>query len=107
MPIGWFSRHATRQVLRVRGPKRRPVWRGRSFTRVPEHFWWRTGRWVSDAAVKLTARAFAELNEHPEIGRDEASRISMKELIEKGDFAEAHPREWARFVIVGEAAASR
>ena len=43
----------------------------------------------------------------PEIGRDEASRISMKELIEKGDFAEAHPREWARFVIVGEAAASR
>jgi hypothetical protein len=44
-----------------KGPKRRPVRRGRSFTRVPEHFWWRTGRWVSDAAVKLTARAFARI----------------------------------------------
>ena len=61
----------------------------------------------SDAAVKLTTRAFAELKAHPEIGRAEAFRISMKELIEKGDLAEAHPRQWAPFVIVGEGAASR
>jgi hypothetical protein len=26
----------------------------------------------------------------------------MKELIEKGNLAEAHPRQWAPFVIVGE-----
>jgi hypothetical protein len=32
----------------------------------------------SDAAVKLTTQAFAELKEHPEIGRDEAFRMSMK-----------------------------
>jgi hypothetical protein len=31
----------------------------------------------------------------------------MKELIEDGDLAEAHPRQWAPFVIVGEGAASR
>jgi hypothetical protein len=31
----------------------------------------------------------------------------MKELIEKGDRAEAHPTEWAPFFIVGEGAASR
>jgi CHAT domain-containing protein len=56
----------------------------------------------SDAAVKLTTRALAELNARPEIGRAEALRISMKELIEKGDLAETHPRQWAPFVIVGE-----
>jgi CHAT domain-containing protein/tetratricopeptide (TPR) repeat protein len=59
----------------------------------------------SGAAVKLTTRAFAELKAHPEIGRAEALRVSMKELIEKGDLAEAHPRQWAPFVVVGEGAA--
>lgn len=57
----------------------------------------------SDAAVKLATRAFAELKAHPEFGRAEAFRISMKALIEKFDLAEAHPREWAPFVIVGTA----
>jgi CHAT domain-containing protein len=61
----------------------------------------------SDAAVKLTTRAFTALKAHPEIGRAEAMRISMRELIEKGDLAEAHPRMWAPFVVVGEGAASR
>jgi CHAT domain-containing protein len=61
----------------------------------------------SDAAVKLATRAFAELKAHPEIGRAEALRISMKELIEKGALAEVHPRQWAPFVIVGEGAACR
>jgi tetratricopeptide (TPR) repeat protein len=59
----------------------------------------------SDAAVKLTTRTFAELKAHPEIGRAEAFRLSMRELIEKGDAHEAHPSHWAPFVIVGEGAA--
>ena len=61
----------------------------------------------SDAAVKLTTRAFAELKAHPEIGRSAAMRISMRELIEKGSLAEAHPSQWAPFVVVGEGAASK
>jgi hypothetical protein len=36
------------------------------------------------------------------IGRAEALRISMRELIEKGSPAEAHPSTWAPFVVVGE-----
>jgi CHAT domain-containing protein/tetratricopeptide (TPR) repeat protein len=61
---------------------------------------WEVG---SDAAVKLTTRAFAELKAHPKIGRAEALRLSMKELIEKGSLAESHPTMWAPFVVVGEA----
>jgi CHAT domain-containing protein len=61
----------------------------------------------SDAAVKLTTRAFVELKAHPGIGRAEAFTISMKELIEDGDLAETHPRQLVPFVIVGDSAASR
>jgi hypothetical protein len=43
---------------------------------------------------------------HPEIGRAEAFRLSMKELIEKGSLSEAHPSQWAPFIVVGEGAAS-
>ena len=60
---------------------------------------WEVG---SDAAVKLSTRAFAELKSNPGIGRAEALRISMRELIEKGSPAEAHPSTWAPFVVVGE-----
>ena len=42
---------------------------------------WEVG---SDAAVKLTTRAFAEMNANPKIGRAEAFRVSMRALIEKG-----------------------
>jgi CHAT domain-containing protein len=65
---------------------------------------WEVG---SDAAVKLTTRAFAELNANPKIGRAEAFRISMREMIEKSSPAEAHPASWAPFVVVGEGAAAR
>jgi CHAT domain-containing protein/tetratricopeptide (TPR) repeat protein len=61
----------------------------------------------TNAAVKLTTRTFDELKAHPEIGRAEAFRRSMMELIEKGSLAEAHPSQWAPFVVVGEGAASR
>ena len=60
---------------------------------------WEVG---SDAAVKLSTRAFAELKSNPGMGRAEALRLSMRELIEKGSPAEAHPSTWAPFVVVGE-----
>ena len=60
---------------------------------------WEVG---SYAAVKLTTRAFAELKANPKIGRAEALRISMRDLIENGAPAEAHPAVWAPFVVVGE-----
>jgi CHAT domain-containing protein len=59
---------------------------------------------VSDAAVMLTTRAIPALKAHPNIGRAEVFRLSMKELIEKGKPAEAHPSMWASFVVVGEEA---
>ena len=63
---------------------------------------WEVG---SDAAVKLVTRAFAELASTPQIGRSEAFRISMRDLIQTGTLAEAHPSQWAPFVVVGEGSA--
>ena len=65
---------------------------------------WEVG---SDAAVKLTTLAFEEMRANPKIGRAEAFRISMHDLIDKGTPAEAHPTSWAPFVVVGEGAAAR
>src|SRR5262249_8553943 len=48
----------------------------------------------SDAAVKLTTRAFAELNSKPRIGRAEAFRLAMQDLLTNGAPAEAHPSRW-------------
>jgi CHAT domain-containing protein len=61
----------------------------------------------SDAAVKLTTRAFTELASNTDMGRAEAFRISMRELIKNGKAYEAHPSEWGPFVVVGEGAAGR
>jgi CHAT domain-containing protein len=58
----------------------------------------------SDAAVKLTTRAFAEMKANPKIGRAEAFRLSMRDLVGKGSAAETHPSIWAPFVVVGEGA---
>jgi CHAT domain-containing protein len=58
----------------------------------------------SEAAVKLTTGAFAELSDHPEIGRAEALRRSMVRVITSGDPDEAQPAYWAPFVMVGESA---
>ena len=52
----------------------------------------------------LTTRAFAELSANPRIGRAEALRRSMAELITNGAPYEAHPAIWAPFVVVGEGA---
>jgi hypothetical protein len=62
---------------------------------------------ASDSAVTLIIRAFAALKAHPEIGRAEAMRISMRELIEKGRPTDAHPSMWAPFVVVGEGGTGR
>ncbi len=63
---------------------------------------WEVG---SEAAVKLVTRAFAELKSKPGIGRAEAFRVSMRAMIEKGLPSQAHPGQWAPFVVVGEGSA--
>lgn len=57
----------------------------------------------SDAAVRLTTGAFAELDRDPEAGRAEAFQRSMIALMEDTSQADnAHPAVWAPFVVVGE-----
>jgi CHAT domain-containing protein len=57
----------------------------------------------SEAAVRLTTGAFAELQRAANIGRAEALRRSMLAMIEAGG-AGAHPSTWAPFVVIGEGA---
>ena len=57
----------------------------------------------SDAAVKLTTKAFQEIKNNPGVGRTEAIRRSMVALINDSSLARnAHPSVWAPFVVVGE-----
>jgi CHAT domain-containing protein len=56
----------------------------------------------SDAAVRLTTKAFAELRASPKIGRAEAMRRSMLDVITRGADQEVHPAYWAPFSLVGE-----
>jgi len=59
----------------------------------------------TNAAVKLTTGAFAELQKEPTMGRAEAMRRSIKSLIEDTTSPDnAHPSTWAPFVLVGEGA---
>jgi len=61
--------------------------------------------WAVDsaAAVELTTQAFAELSSDQSIGRSEALRRSMRNLVTGGTHrADAHPSVWAPFVVVGE-----
>jgi CHAT domain-containing protein len=60
---------------------------------------WEVG---SDAAVKITTRAFAELATKPGLSRAGALELSMRDLIERGDAEDAHPSLWAPLVVVGE-----
>jgi CHAT domain-containing protein/tetratricopeptide (TPR) repeat protein len=60
----------------------------------------------SDAAVRLTTRAFEVLRSKPGIGRAEAMRIAMRDLVERGKGDVWHPSQWAPFVVVGEGAAA-
>jgi CHAT domain-containing protein/tetratricopeptide (TPR) repeat protein len=57
----------------------------------------------SEAAVKLTTGAFAELAKNPQIGRAEALRRSMRARIANpSSVHNADPSSWAPFVLVGE-----
>ena len=57
----------------------------------------------SDAAVRLTTTAFAELDRNPKAGRAEALQNAMIALIDDRSQADnAHPAVWAPFVVVGE-----
>lgn len=62
---------------------------------------WEVG---SAAAVQLTTRSLAEMNANPRTGRSEAFRIAMRELMAKGSSFDAHPSQWAPFVVIGEGA---
>lgn len=62
---------------------------------------WEVG---SEAAVHLITRTFAHLQAKPQIGRAEAYRLAMRDLVEKGSLVEAHPSQWAPFALVGEGA---
>jgi len=62
---------------------------------------------VSDAAVKLTTKAFSALSANPAIGRAEAFRQSVVAMMAdttrpKTWTPAAHPATWAPFVVVGE-----
>jgi CHAT domain-containing protein len=58
----------------------------------------------SDATVKLITGAVGRMAADNGVGRAEALRRSMLELIDKGKTNEAHPSYWAPFVVVGEGA---
>ena len=55
--------------------------------------------------MKLIPGAIKRLAAHDKMGRAEAMRQLMIELIDKGARREAHPAYWAPFVVVGEGGA--
>ena len=57
---------------------------------------------ASEAAVKLTTGAFSALKTNPEIGRAGALQRAMTAMIRSGTSSEAHPSNWAPFILVGE-----
>lgn len=61
----------------------------------------------SDAAVRLTSKAFAEMAKEPTIGRAEALRRAIRDLIDNGGDADAMPSVWAPFSLVGDDGALR
>jgi CHAT domain-containing protein len=60
-----------------------------------------------EATVKLITGAINRLAADKSMGRAEAMRQSMLDLIDHGKAEEAHPAIWAPFVVVGEGGAGR
>jgi CHAT domain-containing protein/tetratricopeptide (TPR) repeat protein len=56
----------------------------------------------SSATVKLITTAMTEMARDDRVGRAEALRSAMLALIGKGSSLEAHPSNWAPFIVVGE-----
>ena len=56
----------------------------------------------SNATVKLITAAMRDIARNKSVGRAEALRRAMLELIDKGDPDEKHPAYWAPFIVVGE-----
>lgn len=56
----------------------------------------------SDAAVALTTVALAEMRRDPTVGRAEALRRAMVQLVASDGTDVSHPQVWAPFVVVGE-----
>lgn len=59
----------------------------------------------SDAAVKITTRAFEAMRDDPSLGRAEALNLAMRDVLAsaRSEFT-AHPAYWAPFFLVGEGA---
>jgi CHAT domain-containing protein len=58
----------------------------------------------SDATRKLITKALSNMAADKSVGRAEAMRRSMLDLIDKGTPLESHPAYWAPFIVVGEGA---
>ena len=61
----------------------------------------------SQTAVKLITGAISRFAADKAIGNAEAMRQSMLDLIDHGTAEEAHPANWAPFVVVGEGGTGR
>jgi CHAT domain-containing protein len=64
--------------------------------------------WSVDSAttVKLITTTVGTITRDAKLGRAEALRRAMLDLIDKGEPREAHPTYWAPFIVVGEGAAT-
>ena len=56
----------------------------------------------SGASVRLTTTAVQAVADDPKLGKAEALKRSMVELMDSGDPLYAHPMMWGPFVVVGE-----
>jgi CHAT domain-containing protein len=61
----------------------------------------------TDAAVLITTSAFSHMKADPKLGRAEAIREAMTELLDEPSGGYAHPAIWAPFAVVGESGPAR